>query len=299
MKHQLNITRQITKREFPSLDYHLQEVSRIPLITAEEEVRLAQEIKKGKRWAFEKLIVTNLRFVVSVAKQYQNQGLSLGELLSFGHIGLIRAALGFDETRGFKFISYAVWWIRQRINHSLSEYGKIIRIPINRMSHRSKIVAARSRLEQQLERTPSLYEISVELGISEREVQLTLEVSSKHASIESPFVDGESNTYLDVLEDTEGETATKTLWRESLKKIAEQALGLLDKRTRNVLEGSCGITSSLDDCRYGEKTLEAQASDHGISRERVRQVRENGVNTVQKDYSIIKQMRSFLGEDDL
>lgn len=297
---QLQITKQITKRESQSLEQHLQEIGKIPLLTSEEEISLARKIKKGDKESLDKLVKANLKFVVSVAKQYQNQGLSLGELISYGHLGLIKAAKRFDETRGFKFISYAVWWIRQSMMQANAEYARAVRLPLNRLGSLSKIVKTHSLLEQELERKPSIEEIAERLEMSPHEVELTLQVSSKHASMDSPFASGEENTLLDVLEDKKQESPDKGLINESLRRDIYKGMAKLDKRERHVLESYFGLEkegevgTSLKNKRDNRKTLESIGESIKLTRERVRQLKENGVNKM-KTALHDKLLRNYIG----
>ena len=298
MMRQLKITKQITKRESQSLEQHLQEIGKIPLLTSEEEIALAKRIKKGDKEALDTLVNANLKFVISVAKQYQNQGLSLGELISYGHIGLLKAAKRFDHTRGFKFISYAVWWIRQSMMQAIAEYARVVRMPLNRISCLSKIVRTRSELEQRLERKPSIDEIAEELGMSPHEVELTLQVSSKHASMDSPFASGEENTLLDVLEDKMGESPDKGLIDESLRKDIYRAVDtLLDKREKQVLYAYFGIDpDNPGNKRDNRKTLEYIGESINLTRERVRQLKENAIGKL-KAFLHHQRLRNYLGKD--
>lgn len=298
---QLKITKQITKRESQSLEQHLQEIGKIPLLTSEEEISLAKRIKKGDKEALDKLVNANLKFVISVAKQYQNQGLSLGELISYGHIGLLKAAKRFDETRGFKFISYAVWWIRQSMMQAIAEYARVVRMPLNRISCLSKIVKTRSMLEQRLERQPSIDEIAEELEMSAQEVELTLQVSSKHASMDSPFASGEENTLLDVLEDSRGDAPDRGLINESLRRDIYKAMEKLEKRERQVLESYFGLQGEDADKngpkskRDNRKTLEYIGESIKLTRERVRQLKENGIGKM-KTALHHERLRNYLGD---
>ncbi|HUW94118.1 MAG TPA: RNA polymerase sigma factor RpoD/SigA, partial [Bacteroidales bacterium] len=229
---QLKITKSITNRESASLDKYLQEIGKEELISVEEEVELAQRIKKGDRAALEKLTKANLRFVVSVAKQYQNQGLSLPDLINEGNLGLIKAAEKFDETRGFKFISYAVWWIRQSILQALAEQSRIVRLPLNQVGSLNKINKAFARFEQENERTPSPEELAEVLDLPKEKVADTLKVSGRHVSVDAPFVEGEDNSLLDVLTNLDSPVADKILIDESLSKEIDRALATLTERER-------------------------------------------------------------------
>ena len=229
---QLKITKSITNRESQSLDKYLQEIGREELITAEMEVELAQRIKNGDQLALEKLTKANLRFVVSVAKQYQNQGLTLPDLINEGNLGLIKAAQRFDETRGFKFISYAVWWIRQSILQALAEQSRIVRLPLNQVGSLNKINKAFSRLEQEFERPPSSDELATALDLPEDKVKDTMKVSGRHVSVDAPFVDGEDNSLLDVMVNNDSPKADLDLMRESLQREIERSLSTLNDREK-------------------------------------------------------------------
>ena len=233
---QLKITKSITNRESASLDKYLQEIGREELISAEEEVILAKKIRDGDQVALEKLTKSNLRFVVSVAKQYQNQGLSLPDLINEGNLGLIKAAKRFDETRGFKFISYAVWWIRQSILQALAEQARIVRLPLNQVGSLNKINKAFSKLEQEFERTPSAEELATILELPEDKVADTLRVSGRHVSMDAPFVQGEENTLLDVLINSDSPKADNMLISESLQREIERSLSTLTDRERDVVK---------------------------------------------------------------
>jgi len=261
---QLKITKSITNRESASLDKYLQEIGKEDLITVEEEVELAQRIRKGDQRALEKLTRANLRFVVSVAKQYQNQGLSLPDLINEGNLGLIKAAEKFDETRGFKFISYAVWWIRQSILQALAEQSRIVRLPLNQVGSLNKINKAFSRFEQEHERRPSPEELAETLDLPAEKVADTLRVSGRHISVDAPFVEGEDNSLLDVLVNDDSPVADKTLINESLSTEVERALATLTERERDIIRLFFGIN-----CQ--EMTLEEIGEKFGLTRERVRQ----------------------------
>ena len=267
---QLKITKSITNRESEALDKYLQEIGKEDMISVEEEVELAQRIRKGDRKALERLTKANLRFVVSVAKQYQNQGLSLPDLINEGNVGLIKAAEKFDETRGFKFISYAVWWIRQSILQAIAEQSRIVRLPLNQVGSVNKINKVLSKFEQENERRPSVEEISETLDIPEDKVDEAMAVNSKHVSMDAPFVDGEDNSLLDVLVNNDAPTADKTLVQESLKTEINNALKVLNERERNVIEAFYGINQP-------ELTLEEIGTKYGLTRERVRQIKEKAI----------------------
>lgn len=267
---QLKITKSITNRESASLDKYLQEIGKEELITVEEEVELAQRIKKGDQAALEKLTRANLRFVVSVAKQYQNQGLSLPDLINEGNLGLIKAAEKFDETRGFKFISYAVWWIRQSILQALAEQSRIVRLPLNQVGSLNKINKAFSKFEQEHERKPSPEELAESLDLPADKVADTLRVSGRHVSVDAPFVDGEDNSLLDVLVNNDSPSADRVLIMESLAKEIHRALATLTERESDIISLFFGIG-----CQ--EMTLEEIGERFGLTRERVRQIKEKAI----------------------
>ena len=268
---QLKITKSITNRESQSLDKYLQEIGREELITAEMEVELAQRIKKGDQLALEKLTKANLRFVVSVAKQYQNQGLTLPDLINEGNLGLIKAAQRFDETRGFKFISYAVWWIRQSILQALAEQSRIVRLPLNQVGSLNKINKAFSRLEQEFERPPSSDELATALDLSEEKVKDTMKISGRHVSVDAPFVDGEDNSLLDVMVNNDSPKADLILMRESLQREIERSLSTLSDREKDVVMLFFGIG------RQHGLTLEEIGTKFDLTRERVRQIKEKAI----------------------
>ncbi|WP_010664720.1 sigma-70 family RNA polymerase sigma factor [Marinilabilia salmonicolor] len=284
---QLKITKSITNRESASLDKYLQEIGREDLISVEEEVELAQRIKKGDQIALEKLTRANLRFVVSVAKQYQNQGLSLPDLINEGNLGLIKAAEKFDETRGFKFISYAVWWIRQSILQALAEQSQIVRLPLNQVGSLNKINKAYSKFEQEHERKPSPEELADQLEIPAEKVADTLRVSGRHISVDAPFVEGEDNSLLDVLVNSDSPNADKTLINESLAREIERALATLTERESDIIKLFFGIG-----CQ--EMTLEEIGERFGLTRERVRQIKEKAIRRL-RHTSRSKLLKSYLG----
>ncbi len=284
---QLKITKSITNRESASLDKYLQEIGKEELITVEEEVELAQRIKKGDQTALEKLTRANLRFVVSVAKQYQNQGLSLPDLINEGNLGLIKAAEKFDETRGFKFISYAVWWIRQSILQALAEQSRIVRLPLNQVGSLNKINKAFSKFEQEFERKPSPEELAEVLDLPKEKVADTLRVSGRHVSVDAPFVDGEENSLLDVLQNNDSPNADRSLMNESLSKEIERALATLTEREREIIKFFFGIA-----CQ--EMTLEEIGEKFGLTRERVRQIKEKAIRRL-RHTSRSKLLKSYLG----
>ena len=272
---QLKITKSITNRENASLDKYLQEIGREDLITVEEEVELAQRIRKGDQKALEKLTRANLRFVVSVAKQYQNQGLSLPDLIDEGNLGLIKAAEKFDETRGFKFISYAVWWIRQSILQALAEQSRIVRLPLNQIGSLNKISKALAKFEQENERKPSPEELSEKLDIPIEKIADTMKISGRHTSIDAPFVEGEDNSLLDVLVNDDSPVADNTLMHESLRKEIDRALSTLTERESEIIKMFFGIG-----CQ--EMTLEEIGDNFGLTRERVRQIKEKAIRRLRQ-----------------
>ncbi len=284
---QLKITKSITNRESASLDKYLQEIGKEELITVEEEVELAQRIKKGDHAALEKLTRANLRFVVSVAKQYQNQGLSLPDLINEGNLGLIKAAEKFDETRGFKFISYAVWWIRQSILQALAEQSRIVRLPLNQVGSLNKINKAFSKFEQEHERKPSPEELAESLDLPADKVADTLKVSGRHISVDAPFVDGEDNSLLDVLPNTDSPNADKKLIMESLSREIDRALATLTERESDIIRLFFGIG-----CQ--EMTLEEIGERFGLTRERVRQIKEKAIRRL-RHTSRSKLLKTYLG----
>lgn len=286
---QLKITKSITNRESQSLEKYLQEIGKVDLLTPEEEVDLAKRIKQGDQIALEKLTKANLRFVVSVAKQYQNQGLSLSDLINEGNLGLIKAAQRFDETRGFKFISYAVWWIRQSILQALAEQSRIVRLPLNKVGSLNKINKAFSELEQAYEREPSSEELAEQLEIPTEEVETTLGVAARHVSMDAPFVEGEDNSLLDVLENSATPmTDTKLEYSESLRTEIDRSLSTLTDRQCDVIKLYFGIgvehPMSLED--IGDK--------FGLTRERVRQIKDKAINKL-RNTSRSKLLKNYLG----
>ncbi|MBO7610497.1 MAG: RNA polymerase sigma factor RpoD/SigA [Muribaculaceae bacterium] len=283
---QLKITKSITNRESASLDKYLQEIGRKELISVDEEVELAQRIRMGDQEARDKLVSANLRFVVSVAKQYQNQGLSLPDLIDEGNFGLIKAAQKFDETRGFKFISYAVWWIRQSILQALAEQSRIVRLPLNQVGSLNKISKALSRFEQIHERRPSAEELADELDIPVEKISDTMKVSGRHVSVDAPFVDGEDNSLLDVLPNNDSPMADSTLNQESLSKEVNRALDQLNPRERDILKMFFGIG-----CQ--EMTLEEIGAKFDLTRERVRQIKEKAIRRLKGQKS--KLLKAYLG----
>ncbi|MFR9503864.1 MAG: RNA polymerase sigma factor RpoD/SigA [Rikenellaceae bacterium] len=284
---QLKITKSITNRESASLDKYLQEIGKEELITVEEEVELAQRIKKGDQEALEKLTKANLRFVVSVAKQYQNQGLSLPDLINEGNLGLIKAAEKFDETRGFKFISYAVWWIRQSILQALAEQSRIVRLPLNQVGSLNKINKALAKFEQEHERAPSPEELATELSLPKEKVADTLRVAGRHVSVDAPFADGEDNSLLDVLINNDSPNADRGLINESLATEIIRALETLTDRERDIIRYFFGIGCS-------EMTLEEIGEKFDLTRERVRQIKEKAIRRLRQS-SRSKLLKSYLG----
>lgn len=286
---QLKITKSITNRESQSLEKYLQEIGKVDLLTPEEEVELAKRIKQGDQIALEKLTKSNLRFVVSVAKQYQNQGLSLSDLINEGNLGLIKAAQRFDETRGFKFISYAVWWIRQSILQALAEQSRIVRLPLNKVGSLNKINKAFSELEQEYEREPSAEELADLLDIPTEEVETTLGVAARHVSMDAPFIDGEDNSLLDVLEDgTSEKTDTNLEYRESLRREIDRSLSTLTDRQADVLKLYFGIGIEHP------MSLEDIGDRFGLTRERVRQIKDKAINKL-RSTSKSKLLKNYLG----
>ncbi len=280
---QLKITKSITNRESASLDKYLQEIGKEDLITVEEEVELAQRIKKGDQEALEKL----LRFVVSVAKQYQNQGLSLPDLINEGNLGLIKAAEKFDETRGFKFISYAVWWIRQSILQALAEQSRIVRLPLNQVGSLNKINKAFAKFEQENERTPSPEELAAVLDLPREKVTDTMRVAGRHVSVDAPFADGEDNNLLDVLVNADSPNADRGLINESLGTEIDRALATLTEREKDIVKYFFGIGCP-------EMTLEEIGDKFGLTRERVRQIKEKAIRRLRHS-SKSKWLKSYLG----
>jgi RNA polymerase primary sigma factor len=284
---QLKITKSITNRESEALDKYLQEIGKEEMISVEEEVELAQRIRKGDRKALERLTKANLRFVVSVAKQYQNQGLSLPDLINEGNVGLIKAAEKFDETRGFKFISYAVWWIRQSILQAIAEQSRIVRLPLNQVGSVNKINKVLSKFEQENERRPSIEEIAENLDLPEEKIDEAMSVNSRHVSVDAPFIEGEDNSLLDVLINDDAPMADKSLVMESLKAEVNNALKSLNDRERNVIEAFYGINQP-------ELTLEEIGSKYGLTRERVRQIKEKAIRRLRTNTKN-KILKTYLG----
>jgi RNA polymerase primary sigma factor len=285
---QLKISKQITNRESQSLDKYLQEIGKVDLLTPDEEVELAKRIREGDQMALEKLTKANLRFVVSVAKQYQNQGLSLGDLINEGNLGLIKAGQRFDETRGFKFISYAVWWIRQSILQALAEQSRIVRLPLNRVGSLNKISKTFSELEQRFEREPSPDELADVLDVTTSEVVDTMKISGRHVSMDAPFVQGEENSLLDVLENDTEQTPDSELMNDSLRREVQRALSTLTQREADVISLYFGLNGEHS------MTLEEIGEKFNLTRERVRQIKEKAIRRL-RHTSRSKALKPYLG----
>lgn len=286
---QLKITKSITNRESQSLEKYLQEIGKVELITPEEEVKLAIRIKQGDQKALDKLTKANLRFVVSVAKQYQNQGLTLPDLINEGNLGLIKAAQRFDETRGFKFISYAVWWIRQSILQALAEQSRIVRLPLNKVGLTNRIQKAYSQLEQQFEREPSPEELAEVLELEIEEVSSTLGIGGRHISVDTPLSEGEDNTLIDVMENPNSESASENLeYNESLKTDIDRSLQTLTERQKEVICFFFGI--GVDH----PMSLEDIGDRFSLTRERVRQIKDKAITKLRSN-SGAKSLRNYLG----
>ena len=284
---QLKITKSITNRESAALEKYLQEISKETMISAEEEVELAQRIKKGDTKALERLTKANLRFVVSVAKQYQNQGLSLPDLINEGNLGLLKAAERFDETRGFKFISYAVWWIRQSILQAISEQSRIVRLPLNQVGSVNKINREINRFEQLNERRPSVDEMAEKVDLPQEKIDEAMAINGHQISVDAPFIEGEDNSLLDVMANSDAPLADNQLVEESLKSEIQNALSALNERERNVLEASYGINQP-------ELTLEEIGTKFGLTRERVRQIKEKAIRKL-RNSKANKFLKTYLG----
>ena len=284
---QLKITKSITNRESAALEKYLQEIGKEEMISAEEEVELAQRIRHGDQKALERLTKANLRFVVSVAKQYQNQGITLPDLINEGNLGLLKAAERFDETRGFKFISYAVWWIRQSILQAISEQSRIVRLPLNQVGSVNKIAHEINRFEQEFERKPSLDEIAEKIDLPEEKIDEAMNINGHHISVDAPFVEGEDNSLLDVMANENSPMADSALVEESLRAEIQNALNILNERERNVIEASYGINRP-------ELTLEEIGAKFGLTRERVRQIKEKAIRKL-RSCSKNKILKTFLG----
>ncbi|MBR1504223.1 MAG: RNA polymerase sigma factor RpoD/SigA [Prevotella sp.] len=284
---QLKITKSITNRESASLEKYLQEIGKEEMVSAEEEVELAQRIRKGDQKALERLTKANLRFVVSVAKQYQNQGLTLPDLINEGNLGLLKAAERFDETRGFKFISYAVWWIRQSILQAISEQSRIVRLPLNQVGSLNKINREINKFEQENERRPSLNEIADKIDLPQDKIDEAMSINGHHISVDAPFSDSEDSSLLDVLVNEEIPTTDMELVNESLKSEIQSALNTLNERERKVIEASYGIGQA-------ELTLEEIGEKFGLSRERVRQIKEKAIRKLRLNTKN-KILKTYLG----
>ncbi len=284
---QLKITKSITNRESQSLDKYLQEIGHEELLSADEEVELAQRIRKGDRKALERLTKANLRFVVSVAKQYQNQGLSLPDLINEGNVGLIKAAEKFDETRGFKFISYAVWWIRQSILQAIAEQSRIVRLPLNQVGSMNKVNKALNKFEQENERKASIDELAERVDLPEDKIAEALKVNGRHVSMDAPFSEGEDGSLIDVMPNGDSPEPDKSLVLESLREEIKRALLTLNERERKVVEAFFGIDQP-------EKTLEEIGVEYGLTRERVRQIKEKAIRRLRHSTQN-KMLKSFLG----
>ncbi|MCI1189810.1 sigma-70 family RNA polymerase sigma factor [Hymenobacter sp. DH14] len=285
---QLKISKQITNRESQSLDKYLQEIGKVSLVSIDEEVLLAQRIREGDQMALEKLTKANLRFVVSVSKQYQNQGLTLGDLINEGNLGLIKAAKRFDETKGFKFISYAVWWIRQSILQALAEQSRIVRLPLNRVGSLNKISKSFSELEQKFEREPSADEIAEMLELSTAEVTDTMKVGGRHVSIDAPFVQGEENRLLDVMENEDADSPDAGLLHDSLRREVQRALSTLTRREADVVTLYFGLNGQ------GAQSMEEIGEQFSLTRERVRQIKEKAIRRL-KHTTRSKALKPYLG----
>ncbi len=286
----MRITKQYTNRESQSLDKYLQEIGKVELLSPENEIELAKRIKNGGQdgnVALERLVKSNLRFVVSVAKQYQNQGLTLGDLINEGNLGLIKAAKRFDETRGFKFISYAVWWIRQSILQALAEQSRIVRLPLNRVGALNKIGKEFSRLEQEFEREPTVSELAEQLNMTAIEIADTIKISGRHLSVDAPFVQGEDNRLLDVLPNEMQPPPDSELIHESLKIEVNQVLGTLSSREAEVIKLYFGLDGNI-------LTLEEIGEKFNLTRERVRQIKEKAIRRL-RHTSRSKALRAYLG----
>lgn len=280
---QLKITKAITNRENASLDKYLQEIGHEELISAEEEVELARRIKTGDRKALEKLTKANLRFVVSVAKQYQNQGLSLPDLINEGNIGLLKAAEKFDETRGFKFISYAVWWIRQSILQAIAEQGRVVRLPLNQVGSVNRINKVLSKFEQENERRPSVDEIADKTDLPHEKIEDVLKVNTRQVSVDAPMADGDGTSMIDFMQSDSDSSTDEELLKESLRAEIASALSVLNDRERNVIEAFYGINQP-------ECTMEEIGKKYGLTRERVRQIREKAIRRLKQNTHTLYKM---------
>ena len=285
---QLKISKSITNREDSTLDKYLQEITQERLLTAEEEIALARKIKEGDKDALQKLTRANLRFVVSVAKQYQHQGLSLPDLINEGNIGLIKAAEKFDDTRGFKFISYAVWWIRQSIMQALADQSRLVRLPLNQVGSVNNINKISNKFEQEFERKPSIAEIAEEINLSQERVSDAIKGNNRHVSMDAPLTDGNDNGLADLLQGNDGQDIDTHLLLESLREELKLALNILDERERFVIEAFYGINQP-------EMTLQEIGAKKGLTRERARQIREKAIRKLRKNTQN-KLLKSYLGK---
>lgn len=285
---QLKINKSITNRDNVSLDKYLQDIGREELVSVDEEVELARRIHDGDRKALERLVKANLRFVVSVAKQYQNQGLSLPDLINEGNVGLIKAAEKFDETRGFKFISYAVWWIRQSILQAIAEQSRMVRLPLNQIGSVNKINKELNKFEQEFERRPSAEEISERTDMPQDKINDVLTAGSHHVSVDAPFTDGEENTLLDTMASNDSTMADKELVAESLRTEINEILKCLSEKERNILKAFFGINMN-------EMTLDEIGTKYGLTRERVRQIKEKAIRQLRNNTNNIL-LKSYLGQ---
>lgn len=285
---QLKISKSITNRESASLEKYLQEIGHQDLLTADEEVELAQQIKKGDRKALEKLTKANLRFVVSVAKQYQNKGLSLPDLINEGNLGLIKAAERYDETRGFKFISYAVWWIRQSILQAIAEQSRIVRLPLNQVGSVNRIARELNKFEQENERKPSVEEMADRIDLPEEKIAEAMKINTHHVSMDAPFADGEDNSLLDFLPNTDSPSTDNVLDQESLRTEIGRVLDVLNDREQKVIKAFFGIGMQ-------EMTLEEIGDKYNLTRERVRQIKEKAIRRLRYNTKS-KTLKTYLGQ---
>ncbi len=285
---QLKISKSITNRDAGTLEKYLQDIAKERLVTPEEEVELSRRIKAGDQEALDQLVRANLRFVVSVAKQYQNQGLSLQDLINEGNVGLIKAAQRFDETRGFKFISYAVWWIRQSILQAIAEQSRIVRLPLNQVGSVNKINRALNKFEQEHERRPSVDEIAETTDLPEDKIADAMNANTRHVSVDAPFVDGDDNSLLDILANNDAPMADNELVKQSLQTEISRALQLLNERERNIIEAFFGINQP-------ELTLEEIGNKYGLTRERIRQIKEKAIRRL-RNHTKNKMLKAYLGQ---
>lgn len=285
---QLKISKSITNRESASLEKYLQEIGHQDLLTADEEVELAQQIKKGDRKALERLTKANLRFVVSVAKQYQNKGLSLPDLINEGNLGLIKAAERYDETRGFKFISYAVWWIRQSILQAIAEQSRIVRLPLNQVGSVNRIARELNKFEQENERKPSVEEMADRIDLPEEKIAEAMKINTHHVSMDAPFADGEDNSLLDFLPNTDSPSTDNVLDQESLRTEIGRVLNVLNDREQKVIKAFFGIGMQ-------EMTLEEIGDKYNLTRERVRQIKEKAIRRLRYNTKS-KTLKTYLGQ---